>query len=58
MEQNAKLVTMYTLGKLAHISGQVQRKHQRDKKQQNNSTYARHMHETGHDYGLIENIMN
>jgi len=58
MEQNAKSVTMYTLGKLEHISRQIQRKQQREKKQQSKSKCARHMHEPGRDYGLVENIMN
>lgn len=52
MEQNAKPVTMYTLGKLAYISRKIQRKHQRDMKQESNSICARHLHETGHDYDL------
>lgn len=58
MEQNAKSVTMYTLGKLAHISRQIQRKQQKEEKQQSNAKCARHMHEPGRDYGLIENIKN
>jgi hypothetical protein len=47
-------VTMYTMGKLAHISRQIQRKQQTEKKQQSNSNCARHMYETGSDYGLIK----
>jgi uncharacterized membrane protein YebE (DUF533 family) len=58
MEQNAKPVTLYTLGKLAYISRQMKRKQKREKKQQSNSNCARHMHETRRDYGLIKNIIN
>lgn len=58
MEQNAKSVTMYTLGKPALISRQIQQKQQREKKQQSNSKCAKHMHEPGRDYGVIENIKN
>jgi len=58
MKQNAKPMIMYTLGKLVHISREIQRKQQRDEKQESNSNCVRHLHETGHGYGLIENIMN